>query len=147
VVGGLYIRVSRAELFDKRSLLFVEFVWLAHAEPGSSTWRHAAFGRGLWWEGTRGADRTLSRGEFEGHGDSCDLMLRAHLGHKVAKQRIRTGIAELFDFFQELRAVPAPRLPTFEDVGLVEVEDAPTIGWPTAFRKYLSLQKLTYRVT
>ena len=30
VVGGLQIRVSRAELFDERSLLLVEFVWLAH---------------------------------------------------------------------------------------------------------------------
>jgi len=74
-------------------------------------------------------------------------MLFAQMDYKIAKQRVRTGIAELFDLFQELRAVPAPGLPAFEDVGLVGVENASAIRWLAALRKGLGLEKLPHRVT
>ena len=61
LVGDIEIMVSRSELFDRLALLLVEFGRLADTEPGGSSCGHATFGRGLWWEVIRGADRALSR--------------------------------------------------------------------------------------
>jgi len=61
LVGSIQIRVSGSDAFNVLALLPVKLIRLADTEPGGSGWGHSAFGRGLWWEVTRGANLAKSR--------------------------------------------------------------------------------------
>jgi hypothetical protein len=71
----------------------------------------------------------------------------AALYHQLLFQSRRATLKKFHFLFQELRAVPASGLPTFEDVRLVRIKDASSIGWLAAQSRGLSLEKLPHRVT
>src|SRR5205823_1232334 len=90
--------------------------------------------RQLSFKGSQGQDR----------GGSCPLMLLAELAHEAAKQRGGSGVSTHPDLMIELSPIPAPRLPTVENVGFVRIKDTATIRRSAALRKGCCDQKPTH---
>jgi hypothetical protein len=101
---------------------------------------------GLW--GSVGWDMHVSSRGIQGqnHRGSCSLMLLAQLSNEKSKQRVRSGVSTHPDFLIQLSAIPAAGPPAFQNVGLVRIEEASAIRWPTAFRKGFCDQKPMHRL-
>ncbi len=83
----------------------------------------------------------------EGRRGSRPLMLLAQLANEEPKQRVSSNISAQLDLLIELGPIPAPGLPTFEDVRLVRIKDASAIRGPVALGEGLRFQKARDGVT